>query len=174
VDLRGGGAVEYDSVKLHEGRPYTGMRVGGRHAWKYDGVWRETKTSPDEWTLEFTGKEFSYEARKTRARAAPPGSGCEVGTTYHWLVLGSQFATKVDANAYDTFLMGLKWRIGVQGPGEAWSYERHGNVGAKARVVRTLDDLLTRVRTDAPAGGVVGEGFEKIQPVRHQQARLVG
>lgn len=166
--------MAYHDVKVHQGQHYTGMRVGGRHSWRYEGTWREVKTSPAQWNLEFHGREFSYEARKSRARAAPEGSGCDVGTTFHWLILGSQFATKVDANSYDTFLTGLKWRIGAQQPGEPWSYERPGEKGAKARVVEALDGLLADVRGSPSqvSGSVVGEGLHAVRPRAVQQARL--
>lgn len=163
----------YDSVKHHRGRPYTGMRVGGRHAWRYEGTWRETKTSPQVWSLSFEGQEFSYEAGKMRARPAPSCSGAEVGRTYHWLIVGSQFATKASEDKYDTFLMGQKWLIGVQRPEGAWSYERPGSPGAKERVVRALDELLVRVRGREAPPSVMGEGFAAVRPARFQQARLV-
>jgi hypothetical protein len=36
-------SVSYNDFKEHEGRRYTGMRIGRSHKWYYDnGEWRET------------------------------------------------------------------------------------------------------------------------------------
>src|SRR5436305_149984 len=41
-------ALSYDEFKTHEGRRYTGMKVGRSHKWYYDkGEWKEKKITPD-------------------------------------------------------------------------------------------------------------------------------
>lgn len=63
------------------------MAVGGSHTWNYDqGVWKETKTEPDLWKIDF-------ETKKRRAKNAPENSGAAVGTEYHWLVVAHQVST---------------------------------------------------------------------------------
>ena len=43
-------AVSYNEFKTHEGRRYTGMKVGRSHKWYYDkGEWKEKKITPDLW-----------------------------------------------------------------------------------------------------------------------------
>src|SRR5688500_11227156 len=69
--------VSYDEFKTHEGRRYTGMKVGRSHKWYYDkGEWKEKKITPDLWQI-------SYAVTKRRAGRAPEGSGVPVGTEYH-------------------------------------------------------------------------------------------
>ena len=87
---------KYNEFKEWGGKKYTGMKVGGRHKWIYDGgEWREMKVAPDDW-------EFSYAVNKRRKGKAPEGSGAPVGTEYHWYILGHQFVKKLDANTYST------------------------------------------------------------------------
>ena len=66
-------AVSYDEFKMHEGRRYTGMKIGRSHKWYYDkGEWKETKITPEEWQIH-------YAVKKRRAGKAPEGSGVPVG-----------------------------------------------------------------------------------------------
>ena len=98
-------AVSYDEFKTHEGRRYTGMKVGRSHKWYYDkGEWKEKKITPDLWQI-------SYAVTKRRAGRAPEGSGVPVGTEYHWYVLAHQNVCKLNANDYTTSLSGLKFKI---------------------------------------------------------------
>jgi hypothetical protein len=98
-------AVSYDEFKTHEGRRYTGMKVGRSHKWYYDkGEWKEKKVTPDLWQI-------SYAVTKRRAGRAPEGSGVPVGTEYHWYVLAHQNVCKVNANDYTTSMSGLKFKI---------------------------------------------------------------
>ena len=70
----------YDQFKMHEGRRYTGMKIGRGHKWKYDADdWTEKKVTPDKW-------EFQYSVVKRRKGRAPEGSGAPVGTAYNWYV----------------------------------------------------------------------------------------
>src|SRR3989440_11014580 len=98
-------AVSYDEFKTHEGRRYTGMKVGRSHKWYYDkGEWKEKKITPELWQI-------SYAVTKRRAGRAPEGSGVPVGTDYHWYILAHQNVCKLDANSYTTSLSGLKFKI---------------------------------------------------------------
>jgi hypothetical protein len=66
--------MAYDDLKEYNGGTYTGMAVGGEHAWIYpNGLWHEEKIAPDRW-------EFTFSSLKERERSAPVGSGVPVGT----------------------------------------------------------------------------------------------
>lgn len=138
--------MAYDDVKTHEGRRYSGMRVGGRHDWDYDaGRWQETKLAPDEWDV-------AFRATKRRRWAAPPGSGAPPGTMFHWLVVGHQRVRKVDANTYETFLEGAKWKLAHRKPGwRKWSSEYRGQPTARAKMIAVLDATLERLRAEEDA-----------------------
>lgn len=74
----------YNALKSFNGQVYSGMAIGGSHTWNYDGgVWKETKTEPDLWKID-------YQTTKRRAKNAPTGSGATVGTEYHWLIVAHQ------------------------------------------------------------------------------------
>lgn len=78
------GSGGYNALKSFNGQVYSGMAVGGSHTWNYDqGVWKETKTEPDLWKIDF-------ETTKRRNKNAPQGSGAAVGTEYHWLIVAHQ------------------------------------------------------------------------------------
>lgn len=97
--------ASYDAFKEHEGKRYTGMKVGRGHKWHYAaGEWKETKVTPDKW-------DFHYEVPKRRAGHAPEGSGAPVGTAYHWYILAHQTVTKLDANNYSTDMRGVKYKL---------------------------------------------------------------
>src|SRR5438477_13061587 len=97
--------TSYDQFKEHEGKRYTGMKVGRGHKWQYDaGQWTETKVTPDKW-------EFQYSVVKRRKGRAPEGSGAPIGTAYGWYILAHQIVTKLDANSYTTEMAGLKYKL---------------------------------------------------------------
>ena len=133
----------YARTKRHDGRVYSGMHVGGTHEWDYpEGRWRERKVSPDKW-------EFTFAAAKRRRWGAPDGSGAEPGSTWHWLVVASQMARKVDANAYTTFMQGVKYKVGHKRPGwKAFSYAYEGRADEPTRIEALLDDARRGVRED--------------------------
>ena len=98
-------APSYNEFKLHDGKQYTGMRVGGSHKWNYDqGDWIETKITPELWRI-------SYAVTKRRAGKAPEGTGVPVGTAYHWYIMAHQEVKKLNANDYSTELTGLKYKL---------------------------------------------------------------
>ncbi|MHA1732573.1 MAG: hypothetical protein ACTSU5_11570 [Promethearchaeota archaeon] len=131
----------YDLTKFFNGRAYSGMRVGGKHAWNYDGgVWIEEKIAPDLWRIQF-------ECTKTRFKPAPANSGAKTGTRFHWVILADQVATKLDANSYQTTLGGLKLKAGHQRP--HWmhfSYSYPGQQSYRERVIEFLEGVLARLR----------------------------
>lgn len=145
-ETRRASRVPYDDLKLHEGRAYTGMRVGGSHEWEYDGGrWRETKLGPDQWS-------FGYATPKRRRHAAPPGSGAPEGTMFHWLLVAHQRVRKVDANTYETFMEGSKWKLGHRRPSwRRWSSEYPGRPSARDRMIEILEDTLARLKAEARA-----------------------
>ena len=60
--------MAYDDLKVHDGRKYMGMPVGGRHSWDYpDGRWEEEKLGPDRWS-------FTFSSPPTRHRGSAPSS----------------------------------------------------------------------------------------------------
>jgi hypothetical protein len=134
--------MAYDDLKEFEGEEYSGMAVGGQHTWRYtDAVWRERKVAPDAW-------EFTLASTKRRDRPAPPGSGAAVFSEYHWYLLAHQWARKIDADSYTTFMSGMKYKLAHRRPHwRAWSSEYAGNETADARVVEILESALESVRT---------------------------
>jgi hypothetical protein len=95
----------YNEWKEFEGERYTGMKIGSHHKWYYDqGIWKERKMTPDEWT-------FDFAVKKRRAGKAPKGSGVPVGTEYHWYILAHQNVRKLNANIYSTALSGIKFKV---------------------------------------------------------------
>src|SRR2546421_9459783 len=90
----------YDKFKEHEGKRYTGMKVGRGHKWRYEaGDWTEKKVTPDKW-------EFQYSVVKRRKGRAPEGAGAPVGTPHNWYLPRRQNVTKLGADNYTTQLAG--------------------------------------------------------------------
>lgn len=142
-------AEAYDARKEWGGRSYTGMKVGRRHRWEYEGEWVERKLSPDMW-------EVSFRATKTRKGAgAPEGSGAPVGTEYHWFFAPtSQVVRKLDANTYETHLQGYKWKIGFRpATSQTWDHEwaRTGET-ARQRAIRILEQTLADLKAEEKKG----------------------
>ena len=126
--------TSYDDFKEHEGRKYTGMKVGRSHKWYYDqGVWKETKVTPDLWQV-------SYAVNKRRAGRAPEGSGVPVGTEYHWYVVAHQNVRKLNANDYTTSLAGLKFKIAHKRAANGkWSATPRTQ---RKRMIEFLEDVI--------------------------------
>jgi hypothetical protein len=157
-------AESYDAPKEWHGRRYTGMKVGRIHRWSYEGEWRERKLTPDVW-------EVSFHATKHRHGHAPEGSGAPEGTEYHWFFPAiSQTVRKLDANAYETHLQGLKWKLGFK-PATAKGFDytwQRSKETARERAIRileqTLADLKLEEKEKAPAmtAPVLGEEADAI------------
>lgn len=143
--------MSYDSVKTStDGRAYTGAPVGFVHNWRYDNAfWWEQKSAPDRWDI-------GFRARKHRLIAAPEGSGAGVGGGYTWLVVGWQRVRKVDANAYDTFLQGVKWKVAHRRPEwRNWSSTYEGQTRARPASIghlRGFVEELERAEDDHAPG----------------------
>lgn len=137
-------AVSYDRFKEHEGRRYTGMKVGRSHKWYYDeGEWKEKKITPDLWQI-------SYAVTKRRAGRAPEGSGVPVGTEYHWYILAHQNVTKLNANDYTTSMTGLKFKIAHKRAGsDKWSATEKTQ---RRRMIRFLEGVIRDLEREPVAG----------------------
>jgi hypothetical protein len=125
----------YDRLKQHQGKGYSGMRVGRSHKWYYDqGEWRERKLSPDEW-------EISYQTTKRRAARAPEESGAPIGTEYNWLIVSHQRVDKCDANSYVTCMEGKKFKVAhKRASNGAW------NVSEKAQRKKVIEYLKQMIQ----------------------------
>lgn len=140
--------MAYDELKEFEGAEYSGMPVGGQHSWRYtDARWRERKVAPDAW-------EFTLTSVKRRDRPAPPGSGAALFTEYHWYLLAHQWARKIDADSYTTFMSGVKYKVAHRRPHwRAWSSEYPGHEADTERVVGILETTLDRLRSSKERPG---------------------
>ncbi len=128
----------YNQWKEFEGQRYTGMKIGSHHKWYYDqGIWRERKMTPDEWT-------FDFAVKKRRAGKAPEGSGVPVGTEYHWYILAHQNVKKLNANIYSTALSGIKFKVAHKRAEKGkWSVTE---ATQKKRIVRFLEEMLEELK----------------------------
>lgn len=147
--------MAYREAKTYGSATYHGMKVGGVHHWTYpDGDWTERKVAPDQWEVKFT-------SLKRRKRRAPTGSGAEVGSGYHWLIVGHQWVDKLDANTYATQLEGRKYLLAFRKPGwPAWNTQfRKSTHGAKDRTIAALQDMIRSIEaSDEAFEEVVDEG----------------
>ena len=130
-------ANTYDQFKEHEGKRYTGMRVGRGHKWQYDaGQWIEKKVTPDKW-------EFQYSVVKRRKGRAPEGSGAPLGTAYRWYILADQIVTKLDANSYTTEMAGLKYKLAHKRADKTtWSASDRAQ---KKRLIQILREVIAEI-----------------------------
>src|SRR5438067_2542772 len=134
----------YDQFKEHEGKRYTGMKIGRGHKWKYDaGDWAEKKVTPDKW-------EFQYSVVKRRKGRAPEGSGAPVGTAYNWYLLAHQVVTKLDANSYTTEMAGMKYKLAHRRADKTtWSASERAQ---RKRLVQILREMIAEIeRQELPA-----------------------
>jgi hypothetical protein len=133
-------AEGYNKFKTYQGKEYTGMQVGRSHKWNYDaGVWRETKITPDLWTI-------SYAVTKRRAGKAPEGSGVPVGTGYHWYVFAHQIVTKLNANDYTTEMTGLKYKLAHKRfDKEKWSASTKTQ---RKHLIQFLENMIRQLEQD--------------------------
>ena len=132
---------EFDVLKSFQGKLYSGMRVGREHKWKYDnGIWQEKKLSPDKWKI-------SFSCLKERFHQAPENSGCEIGSSYHWLIISDQIATKTSANHYNTKMTGFKFKIGHKRPKwKNFSYKYPEQLSYKEKVIEILETVLEQIK----------------------------
>lgn len=139
----GKSAKSYSAKKEHEGKKYSGMRVGGIHRWNYpDGSWHERKNSPSKW-------DFAFASHKTRKRKAPTGSGAGIGSEYHWLIVADQWVRKVDANTYATVMEGEKHLIAFKKPDwQSWNTQFKNQKDARQKTIKVLKEILHRLETE--------------------------
>ena len=128
----------YNRYKQHQGKAYTGMRVGGTHKWHYDqGEWRERKLSPDEW-------EIFYQTTKRRAKRAPEESGAPAGTAYNWIIVSHQRVDKLDANSYMTYMEGKKFKVAHKRAGKnAWNASERAQ---RKKVIQYLEQMIEELK----------------------------
>jgi hypothetical protein len=132
--------TEFDKMKTYNGQKYSGMKVGTGHDWDYQpGEWKETKVTPDMW-------QFSFGTIKRRHQAAPIGSGAPDGTAYHWYIVADQMVKKIDANAYETMMTGLKYKVGHKRPyWQTFSYKYPDQMSEKDRKIQFLKEEIARI-----------------------------
>lgn len=147
----------YDRFKRHGGQVYTGMKVGRWHRWTYpDGEWKEQKVTPEEWHLSFTSK-------KRRHGRAPEGSGVPVGTQYHWYIVASQKATKLDANTYETTMEGVKYKLAhARADKGVWNISEKAQ---KKRLVKILKAHVARLEAE------IGHAEQAARPTSRRRVR---
>lgn len=138
--------MAYDDLKRFNGQEYTGMPVGGQHAWLYpDGRWREQKVAPDRW-------EFTFTSMKRREQSAPVGSGAPSDTLYHWYILAHQRVRKIDQDSYSTFMAGVKYKLAHKRPHwSKWSSEYPEQESERERIITILETTLACLREEASA-----------------------
>src|SRR5947207_11796060 len=127
----------YNQFKEHEGKRYTGMKIGRGHKWKYEaGDWAEKKVTPDKW-------EFQYSVVKRRKGRAPEGSGAPIGTAYNWYILAHQIVTKLDANSYTTEMAGMKYKLAHKRADKTtWSASERAQ---RKRLVQILREMIAEL-----------------------------
>ena len=142
----------YDAFKEFGGQRYTGMKIGRGHKWRYDeGDWIEKKVTPEKWEIHFT-------TMKRRRGHAPEGSGVPVGTEYHWYVLADQTAKKVDANNYQTDMVGHKFKLAHKRADKGtWNASENAQ---RKHLVKILKEMIAELEkgVDAPAATVRANG----------------
>jgi hypothetical protein len=133
-------AKSYNAYKTHEGKQYTGMKIGRSHKWYYDkGEWKEKKIAPEDW-------QFTYAVTKRRAGRAPEGSGAPVGTEYHWYIIAHQHVKKMNANDYTTSMTGIKYKVAhKRADKDKWSSSDNAQ---RKRVIKILQQMIAQLEEE--------------------------
>ena len=133
-------AASYNSFKEHEGKQYTGMKIGRSHKWYYDkGEWKEKKITPDQWQIH-------YAVTKRRAGKAPEGSGVPVGTEYNWYILAHQNVRKLNANDYTTEMNGMKFKLAHKRAEKAtWSAS---DKAQRRRLIKIFQGMIEQLEAE--------------------------
>lgn len=124
------------------------MAVGGRHIWEYTGgLWDERKVAPDRW-------DFTFSSQKRRTRGAPEGSGVPPGTQYHWYIMAHQRVRKLDQDAYETFMEGVKYKVAHKRPHwRGWSTEYPDHEPEREILARILEEQLVKLKDENGTDG---------------------
>ncbi len=102
--------MAFDDLKIFGSKQYSGMSIGGSHAWNYpNGTWEETKFVPDRW-------QFKFLSIKGRKMPAPENSGAPINTGYLWLIIADQRVLKINKDEYQTIIEGSKFKMGHRCP----------------------------------------------------------
>lgn len=135
--------MAYNDMKEFNGKKYSGMRVGGRHAWNYpNGTWKEEKVAPDKWV-------FTFSSTKRRKMTAPKDSGAPKDTQFHWYILADQRVRKIDKDTYETTMVGVKYKVAHKRPHwRKWSCEYPDNVSDKERRIAILRHTLKELENE--------------------------
>jgi hypothetical protein len=146
-------SVSYNKFKLHNGKQYTGMKIGRSHKWYYDqGIWKEKKITPDQWEIE-------YKVAKRRAGKAPEGSGAPVGTEYNWYILSKQWVKKLDANTYDTEMTGQKFKLAHKRfDSEKWS---SSDKAQRRKLIKILQQMIAELEIEQQIEDAQKKGVKK-------------
>ena len=133
-------AASYNSFKEHEGKQYTGMKIGRSHKWYYDkGEWKEKKITPDQWQIH-------YAVTKRRAGKAPEGSGVPVGTEYNWYILAHQNVRKLNANDYTTEMTGMKFKLAhKRADKNTWSAS---DKAQRRRLIKIFQEMINQLESE--------------------------
>lgn len=75
-----------------------GVPKGYRHDWTYRGHWKEYKTSPGNWNIDFRA------TKKTKSGRGGPKPGFRLV----WGIKGKQYAVKTSKGTYQTRLIAKK------------------------------------------------------------------
>ncbi len=137
----------FNDIREFNGRKYTGVPVGSGHLWDYtNAIWEETKVTDDKWHIKFS-------SLKRRSKPAPVGSGCALGTGYHWLIIADQCVKKVSTDEYQTFMEGVKFKIGHRRPyWKNWSYTYPEQPTYRQKLISALKSELARLEAEEAAG----------------------
>jgi hypothetical protein len=125
--------LSFADVKEHRGVEHSGSNVGANRSWAAAGRWQEVKVGAEKWGFKWEGSQVRLGSQ------APAGSGADLGSEFHYLVLGHQFVRKADSNTYESRLAGSKYQIGHKRPGWLlWSHEYPGMESERDRIERIL------------------------------------
>jgi hypothetical protein len=133
----------FDDIKVHRGKQYSGMAIGRSHSWNYpNGVWDETKITPDRW-------QFKFSSIKGRKVAALENSGAPINTGYHWLIIADQQVLKINKDEYQTIMEGSKFKMGHRRSyWKNWSYTYPGQLSYRQKLIQILRETLLELEEE--------------------------
>ncbi|KNC49768.1 uncharacterized protein AMSG_11934 [Thecamonas trahens ATCC 50062] len=171
-------AKSYNQRKVHNGKLYSGMRVGSTHRWNYSDAALEVsemKAPAGDSSLGVLTpmqSQLAYEAVKSRLNAAPIGSGAAVNTIYHWfLVTELAFGdASDDGKVTSATLRGPKFKLAHKRPHwRKFSAEYSGNTPVPRKRIECLESLLG----DAPPREAVTSAAKAAALPSYQASELL-